>query len=450
MKVLFPVPERMVDLGYPKLAFCPYLIDEDGSYLPEASQYLRERSLGEWIPRIGQDGPEARTAVVQTSKSRESMARRLIEFLRWCQRNERDWRTVSYLDDLLGEWQPGLLLGTESTSRRKLKNETVNGLLNEAVLFSTWSAIRKYREPFHVLTKPTRVQRSAGNRSHSHRKLATQVRQGALPPIPSLLTLPTDDQLRQWLSQVHLLRGPVKRLECETIIRTGMRITECNELLVTDVPAKVNGQWPRDVLEDDKVRVWLHRGVKGQKVHTGSLESVKPRHVYLPLDLADRIDHYVKEGRSTLIQRAIQKIEDKEERQRRMRAPKSQRLWIGEVSGRPFTTGMLYKAWTSVPSCPENWHPHSGRDFFAVDTLVSYMRAKVEQNRLNKLSGLRDLAWLDGLMRDQIRILLSPLLGHVSEETSMIYLKAAKRRLVEEFSHPALIWDEICGEDEDA
>jgi hypothetical protein len=100
----FPSPQRMIDLAHAKLSHCPFVIGDDGSYLPEVNQYLRERFLGEWIPRLGQSAwKKDGKAISQTKASRAAMARRLVEFLRWCDRSDppKDWRAVDYETDLL-------------------------------------------------------------------------------------------------------------------------------------------------------------------------------------------------------------------------------------------------------------------------------------------------------------------------------------------------------------
>lgn len=448
MKVLFPDPQRMVDLGHAKLSYCPFLIADNGSYLRDANQYLRERSCAEWLPRLGQSASKIKSkAVVQTRASREAMARRLMEFLRWCNRSGKDWRAVDYEDDLLGTWQVGLLTGTLSTSGRELTNETVNVLMSEACYFLTWAADRKYRPPFSVVLNEVGVNKSSGSYTYSGEKVPTQTRMGSLTPMPNFSMLPTDREIERWLHEVHYLRGPVKRLCCETICRTGLRITECIELQVTDIPAKVNGAWPRTKMFAEGLAVKVHRGNKGRKVSPGSLESVTPRTVFVPLDLAERIDHYIQEVRSTLILRGIDRIKDKSECQRRMKSPKPTHLWIGETSGLHFSSGMLYKSWTNVPSCPKDWHPHTGREFFAVETMVQYAISLCESRSVFQVSGVNQLGWLDALMANQVKVILSPLMGHVSEDTTNLYLRKMKHRLVELMGHPATMWAEICADE---
>ena len=413
------------------------------------NQYIRERSLGEWAPRLGQATTNnLGKAVVQTRASREAMCRRLIEFLRWCDKTGKNWTEVDYGNDLLGTWQTGLLTGTLSTSRRKLSNGTVNVLVSEAAYFLTWAADRKYREPFSVTVNTAKVTRSSGNHTQSGAKVAVVTRMGTLTPVPDFVMLPTDDEIKKWLNEVHYLRGPVKRLTCETICRTGMRIQECCQLLVSDIPQKIDGQWPRDKVLNDALKVRVHVGNKGRKVSPGSMESAKPRDVYLPIDLAERIYEYLQGLRSTLILRGIDRVSDKAERQRRLRAPKPIRLWVGEKYGLPFTSNMLYKAWTSVPSCPKGWHPHVGREFYAVETMVKYAKDLIEARGVFQVCGVNHLGWLDSLLSNQIKVILSPLMGHISEETTHLYLRKMKHRLIEVMGHPAIAWTEICAEED--
>jgi len=80
---------------------------------------------------------------------------------------------------------------------------------------------------------------------------------------------------------------------------------------VADIPQKVDGSWPRTRVLAEGLAVKVHRGNKGRKVSPGSLESVNPRTAYLPIDLAERIHHYIQEVRSTLILRGIDRIQDK-------------------------------------------------------------------------------------------------------------------------------------------
>lgn len=450
MKILFPDPQKMIELRHAKLSHCPFVIAGDGSYPTQVNQYLRERSLGEWIPRLGQLASQSNgKAIVKTRASRGAMARRLVELLRWCERSERDWRLVDYETDLLDTWQTGLLTGTLSTSRKELANSTVNALISEAVYFLTWAADRKYRQSFTVTLNTASITPSSWSNNYGNSKTLVETRMSALPPMPDWTMLPTDQEVERWLHEVHYLRGPVKRLACETICRTGLRITECTELQVTDIPLKVNGAWPRTSILAEGLAVKIHRGNKGRKVSPGSLESVTPRTVYLPLDLAERIYQYIQEERSTLILRGIDRIKDKVKRKRRMTMLKPTHLWVGEIHGVPLSSGMLYRSWKNVSACPAGWHPHEGREFFAVETMVQYAKDLIEARGVFQIAGVNQLGWLDSLLSNQIKVILSPLMGHVSDETTILYLRKLKHRLVEVMGHPAIQWAKISAEEGD-
>lgn len=429
-------------LGYAKLAYVPFLISSDGSYPVEANRYLRERANLEWRPKVSGSDSRLRFNTRPTIKSLDAMARRIMEFLLWCQSFSPalDWRKVNYMDDLLGVWQESLLLGKGSRSGRKLSHATINARLSEACLFLGWAAERGYRDKFDVQLKAIKVDYSTGSGSKSHKRFQGVARVGGLAERPARIELPSDSELLVWMRDLRIRHGQVMGLIAESIMRTGMRISEANQLQDSDFPEKKSGprgnEWPEEWLLAGEVPVTIKMGIKGPKISAGSMESIRPRQIYFPIDLADRIDHYRREGRTTLISRWVLSAKDKNERARRVKLASSKRMWLGK-RGLPVSNSWIGQVWSSVSSCPSNWSPHRARSYFAVVTIVNYMRDVIEQH---KLSSLPQVGWLHGLMAGQIKIILSPLLGHVDEQTSLVYLATARRRLVREFGHPALNW----------
>ena len=142
---------------------------------------------------------------------------------------------------------------------------------------------------------------------------------------------------------------------------------------------------------------------------------------------------------STQIRRWISAAKTKQERDRRTRERQPSQLWLGETSNRPFSNSQLYQDWKGVPACPASWHPHAGREFFAVELIVAHTRRMMETNSQTTVPPMN---WLIGAMAGQVRIILMPLLGHVSEDTTHLYLRAARARLVMEIGHPAMRWQE--------
>lgn len=444
MQVLFPDAQQMKGRGYPKLAYVPFLIGLDGEYPVEANRYLRERACLEWRPLVpGKDGGY-RFNTLQTVKSLDAMARRLMEFLLWCENStpKVSWKEVSYLEDLMDRWQLGMLNGSASRSGKKLVVETVNSRISEACYFLSWAAERGFRDAFNVLTKAVSQNKWIGN--FSPRRGGTESRVGALTSRRRSLSLPSDDAVAQWHSKLKIRRGEVIGLFSEMLIRTGVRISEGTQFRAEDLPEKKFGPdgdgWREDWLQSGEVPCTISMGIKGPKITRGSEESVKSRVIYIPIDLADRMDYYRREGRSTLIARWVSAGRTKDEREKRRNSVKTNRFWLGK-RGAPLSNSWVRQAWSSELTRPWKWCPHMARHLFAVKTLVNYTRELIS---IHKVSTIPSVGWLHGLLAGQISIILTPLLGHVSEETSLLYLTAARERLLQEFKHPTLTWLDEC------
>jgi integrase len=443
MRVIFPIPSEMNAAGYQSLAYCPFLLSCDGSYLDAPNRYLRERGLCEWLPKLrsawDQD-TDVGGIEFQTKESCGAMARRLLEFLLWCNAKALDWENIQY-STLINEWQAGMLSGTCSRSGRKLVATTVNGRVHEATLFLVWASERGLREGFIVPLKSVASQpRPNGRQPTTKAAKQAKKRIGVVSTPPSKLLLPDPKEVGVWLHQVRLLKGPVKGLCCELIASTGIRISECIQWRVDTLPKREDWQ-----IIDDDVSCTIRFGVKGPKISPGSLEGTKPREILVPLDLAERIDHYQKWQRPTQIRRWIAASKTKQERDRRARSAQPSQLWLGEKSNRPFSKSQLYQDWKGVPACPANWHPHAGREFFAVELIVEHTRLMMKTNGQTTVPPMN---WLIGAMSGQVRIIVMPLLGHVNEETTNLYLRAARARLVMEIGHPAMRWQDYVDAEE--
>lgn len=444
MHVLFPDALQMKARGYPKLAYVPFLIGDDGEYPVEANRYLRERACLEWRPLVpGKEGCY-RFNTRQTVKSLDAMARRLMEFLLWCQNSSPNvsWKEISYLDDLMDRWQVGMLNGTASRSGKKLAAETVNSRISEACYFLLWAAERGYRDAFVVMTKVV-----SDNRKHASYRPGrgdVESRVGSLASRRRSLSLPSDAAVSLWLSKLKIRHGEVIALFSELLIRTGMRISEATQFRVGDLPEKNygpdNDEWREDWLQSGEVLCTISMGIKGPKITRGSEESVKARTIYIPIDLADRMDYYRREGRPTLIARWVSATKTKEDRDKRRSSVKTNHFWLGK-RGTSLSNSWVRQTWSSELTRPWKWSPHMARHLFAVVTLVNYTRELIS---VHKISVVPSVGWLHGLLAGQISIILSPLLGHVSEETTLLYLAAAREKLLQEFKHPTLQWLDEC------
>lgn len=443
MRVFFPNPERMIELGYQKLAYVPFLVGEDGSYPAEANRYLRERACLEWQPSAGEGTMLTRFTVRQTVQSRDAMARRLMEFLLFCESEGLDWREVRYLDDVIDKWQVGMLSGSASRTKKKLGNDTVNARVSEACYFLIWSSERGFRKPFDMIYK---VNRGVNSGRRIVKKTGAVSRVGELPTIHSPLSLPTTVALDKWQVMLRARHGEVMALFAEFLIRTGVRISEGVGFRAEDLPEKNFGpernSWREDWITAREVPCLISMGNKGPKVQVGSEQSAKPRYIYIPIDLADRLDHYKKEGRKTLITRWLSAAKTKTARLQRQAEARTDKFWLGK-RGRPLTAGWVRQAWGNIDARPWKWSPHRARHEFAVNTIVEYTKNMMDFARIDSVPSM---GWMYGLMAGQVELILGPLLGHIDERTTEIYLTAARERLLAVFSHPAIAWAEECDE----
>jgi len=380
--------------------------------------------------------------IVPTLKSRQSMASRLCAFLRFCEQSpSRDWRGMTYQEDLLAEYQPGLLRGTCSATRRPLGAATVNAYLDEAVLFLSWAAERGHCPPLKVPHRRLRLSFGGKNHPSSHKGKIVQQRYGKLQVVGDPLSdLPSAAEVYRWLASVRL-RAPVKAIQFELILRTGMRLSEVNEMRMTCFPDKEfqgGERWNPRWKERGYVPVKLRYGVKGGKVEPASKLSTRSRLIEVPIDLAERVWHYKKVVRPTLLRRFM--------REHRSKDLSEGRLWLGEDKRQPVSNAMLYKVWTQTPHCPPGWNPHDGRHFFAVEKVCEHARLMMVQHGKDDPRAV-NVGWLHGLLAGQVRLILSPLLGHANEDTTMRYLSCAHRRLVSAFGHPAFDWNAFLDEE---
>jgi len=325
-----------------------------------------------------------------------------------------------------------MLSGIASHSGRQLKPTTVNGRVHEACLFLVWAEERGLRGRFLVPIRPARTHAVP---FPPHVGAHPKQRVGKLPIPRSRLVLPSPEEVGRWLNRVRILKGQVKTMCCELILSTGIRISECNQWRVNTLPHR--GAWQ---IIDGHVVCTIKFGVKGGKIQPGSLEGTKPREILVPLELAERIDYYRNFQRPTQIRRWIHSGESKSERDRRARLKQPDRLWLGERSNRPFSNSQLYQDWTGVPGCSPRWHPHCGREFFAVDLIATHTRRLIEATGQTSAPPMN---WLIGTLGGHVRTILTPLLGHADENTTNLYLRAARARLVKEIGHPALRWQDF-------
>lgn len=445
-RVVSPNMKLLREAGYPRVAHIPFLMSRDGAYPAHANRYLRARALCEWPLRLGTNSKPGMTRILahQSEKSCIGLARRLKEFLDWMDVSESDLRKVEY-GDLL-DWQEGLRNGTASKSGSPLDHQTINIYLSEACYYLTWlsevprdESGRPARGPFRVTTTEVDRRVHRGKSAHSETRTVA-VRVGALDHKPRRsLKLPAQEEVARWMRALRV-RAEVKALMAEVIMDSGMRISEVNCMEVDTLP-------PREQWEPTggRVEFWIEKGVKGRKVTPDSNVAVRGRFVSLSLEVAVKIDHYRSFTRQTQLRRWIRSAASKADQARRAGA-KPVSLWLSEDSNKPFATQQLYNAWTTTAHCPKGWHPHAGREWFCVETVVQWALRDLQAQGF---TGAPDLTWIQGVLRNQIEFMLRPVLGHLSIDTTNLYLRAAHFRLAELFGDPSLRWQDLADRDEE-
>jgi integrase len=436
IRVVLPDEVQLVAAGYAAVAHVPFLVGADGSYLSLANRYVRARSLCEWPLRLGTNGePTRQRRKFQTRASCIALARRLREFLAWVKsqgdRSVLDVTSMSY-DDVC-DWQDGLANGACSTSGRPLSNGTINLYVAEACYFLTWLSLvpknpdgTAFRAPFLVVTRERLIATHDGKRAHRS-FVSIDVRVGHLDVVPEReLILPTPNELTAWLGGLRL-GTPVKALMAETIVSSGMRISEVNSMEVHTLPAR--RQWR---VVAGRVFFFIDLGVKGRKTSPTSSVAVRGRTVSLPIEVAEKIEAYRSGPRELQVRRWIRDAKTKQEQARRA-SLKPSRLWLSEFSNKPFANQQLRRVWSRGAEHIPGWSPHQGRKYYSVEWLVSSARLQASAVR-----GPVDLGWIDQILRNQIDTFLRPTLGHLSIDTTNLYIRAAIWRLQDVLGLPGI------------
>ncbi len=415
--LFWPDPDALSAAGYGAIAHVPCIFQSNWIYEDMASRYLRERALLEWVP-----GTDTLMAWMRgrrpTRASLETYGFALCNFLEWCEFRGLDWHQVQYLHNIVNGYQEEMLVGAWSASKQPLKSSTVNLRVKEACHFLSWAAHRLLRSAFHIESTLRHVVAPSYHSTHGHRPLEVQSRLGSVRPDPKTLRIPTDQEIASWHTAVRIERGYTKALMCELILKTGIRREEAVQWRVDTLPLSRDGWLARG----DCVEVSISYGAKGPKrIDAKGVEQGPSRVIALPLSLAMQLDHYrefIRPGQRAAFVRAAPSVE---ERRRRIRLV-PQQLFLSDFTGEPVSAQSLYEAWTMVSRLPfKGWAPHQGRHYWACKTMLRAIRERICMLDLAGQSAVTG-DWTSGCGMDTIQLVIRPQLGHVSAETSQVYL----------------------------
>ncbi len=414
INIFWPDEQNLRSRGFERVAHVPCLFDGEWQYLRAPSTYLVERALLDWTPGTKNN---LGTNKMPTKQSLQTYAESLSNFLEWAELRGVDWRTATYTDHLLGGYQKEMTQGTWSSSGRPLAPSTINARLQEACNFLTWSAIRGLRDEFLVQTTTMRIAIGGTTDSHGHRTREVESRIGKVRLHPKTLRLPTDAEVRKWLTAVRIKRGETKALMIELIMKTAIRREEAAAWRFDTLPESQD-DWQ---VVGNQVSVTIKFGTKGQDFGEDHGDKIGPeRTIWMPLALAQKLHEYRRGRRLAARAQWARAATTMAERKSRA-AQKTPHLFLSEATGERITAKSLYEAWTGTGNLPfRGWSPHLGRHYWACKTLLleAKKRADLIALKMDKLP----VDWITANSRSDIQLLIKPQLGHVALETTEMYL----------------------------
>jgi integrase len=417
--LFWPDSALMEAAGYGSVKDVPCVFDSEWLLHDAATSYLIDRALKQFSAR-NPSGSAAAGTTLPTERSLASFGNWLVDHLDWCEHSGRDWRTLTYANDIVNGYQQDMETGLWSRDQRPLSPSTINSRGDEASLFHRWAASRGLRSDFEVATTVKRRRADRGNSSDGHRTVETEVRDGRVKKKPKVLRLPTDSEIEKWHKNILVKTGFTKALMCELIIKTGVRLEEACRWQIDTLPLE-SSDWIM-APGSEYVQVTLTHGTKGSKRPGERGELLGPgRAIKMPIELARRIDSYRQFQRVANRSIYARKLRDSAQRKDAARQNPRQ-LFLSDHTGQPVSRQRLYEAWVEKGGIPfKGWSPHGGRHFTACKLIIG----AVERTR-KALSGPNPTSltpnWLTGCASDAILLEVRPQLGHVDKETSEMYL----------------------------
>lgn len=392
-----PDAERLSTQGYAPVAHVPVLFDADFGYCRIHNRYLRERARGEWHP---DDGADMIRCHRPATKTVQNVARHLGVLVDWCKHKGKNWKTLTY-DDIL-DFQNQMANGTWSPSGTKLSAETANQRADEATSFLRWAAARNLRGSFDVnftvKLRPIHTGKSSASTIAAVRVRLGRRKKSHTRHIASVALLPQPEQIRTWLQEVLRIRGRAKHLACKFILQTGVRKEELAAIEEDQIPT---------AQQLDA----LHGGVATYPVTLEVTKGGRPRTILVAVEFLRELRRWIDGPRLKL--RLLYK--------KRTGDDPSQRLFLSDskgYEGTPISGDTLYRTFREVKSGLTKWHPHFARHTYACFYVLNTIRMEASAKSLEEMG----VAWIRSRSEWHLKVLRDQL-GHISEETTEIYLR---------------------------
>jgi integrase len=392
-KVFHPDAARLEAIGFKSVAHVPVLFDGKQHYSREYNRYLRERALLEWHPS-GEDAAD-----YPSPGTLRNIAHLLKNWIEWSEASSIAFAAATYGDVL--KYQRDQESGRWSSEGKKLNPRTANARADEVTNFLKWAAEKALRPRFKVKHFQARVGQMGGRPARTVLSRAGRAKEPHSDSVLTAFRLPKAEEVRTWLQSVLKKRGKVKYLACRFILEAGPRRAEVEALRASHWPTKavIAEAYRRG---DVFVPMKLTEGTKGSR----------PRTIMVPVDFASTVRQWIDGPRGTY---ALAHFKAGNKR--------PEALFLSDSPGHrgtPLRAHTIYKCFAEVDPRPQHWSPHRGRHAFACFFVLHALEteARAEGGRLGKMSvewvSDRSSFWLKTLQRQ---------FGHVSEETTEIYLR---------------------------
>lgn len=417
-RFFFPDPAELADVNHAGLAGIPFLFDIGFELLHVENRYLRERARGLW-PNL-EDGVTPRRDMAPNTLI--SIARRLHHFRDWSDLNRKRWQTMRYEDVLV--YQDDQTLGRGAFRGRAVSATTANARADIATDFLAWARAQGLRGSFEFPLQT--IRRLVEDRSSNAKFVVTKRFRAHKGRSPSgnreeatLLELPERPAIVEWLESLRHRKRPepeakvnAKYLICRFIVDTGVRLHEAVAVEIT--------QWPSHGL----ISRCSERGRRHVHMRLLVTKSGTKRTIRVSITLAALVRRWIDRTRGTLLSKGIEAG----------RTGKTSRLFLSDspgFEGIPIQRHTVYDCFREVEPRPEGWHPHMARHAYACHRMRDIIAAELKAD-----PGGKGPAWINS--RGQFAIdLIARQLGHVSKETTKIYLSYLQNSIgmIEENDH---------------
>lgn len=398
---------ELTKFGLERVAHIPFLMTRGMEYAEEPSRYLRERALGLWHPRKRERSAYGFTRLL-SERTIASYGDDLKIFLSFLERRRLDWKTITHLD-VMHVYDTGMTSGKIKTrSGAKLEVSTINRRVGIALEFLLWASDRSYRPLFEIST--TLAYKGVGQngrRSGVSKPSVIGVRVGIHRVHPKRLRLPTSEEIQRFEKAVKHQQGFTKHLAVRWIFQTGCRLEETALVREAQLPD------PSLIDLDRPVRMTICYGTKGERIAGDQSKRGKPRDLRFNRSFLVEVDVYRRLRRPKALER-FRKLNPGK--------PDPLELFLNEATGQPFSRQAIYRAWHNTEFTPfKQFSPHHGRHAFACYTLLHLLdeEATRAKQTIAAMPRATVLTHADAL----IKLYLSPVLGHVNEATTTLYLE---------------------------